>query len=66
MKKINCSVVFPEYFCFEVEDEDNWNSLDREEKRNRIKNYAAYLLECWPSDPVIMGCSEDELVEGKE
>lgn len=58
MKKIIITVSFPQTFEYEIDE-----SISVEENRENIKNYASYLMESSPCEPVIIECSDKILVE---
>ncbi len=58
MKTIQVTVVFPQTFQIEIDDS---KSID--EQMHLIKDHAAYLMETSQSNPIIVECNENSLVE---
>lgn len=57
-RTVTVTVVFPQTFQFEVDDE-----LPIEEQQELIKDHAGYLMETSESDPIITECSDEDLQE---
>lgn len=60
IEEVQVTVIFPQTFRFQFGKDEN---LTNEQKQEKIREHAAYLMETSQAEPVIHDCSDSSLID---